>query len=440
MKLKKLYAALLTTVLSFSMLTGCTGLKTFVSVTDNTLYQFQSDDMTPCYLNNVMMYVENDILKSDTLKGYVDSYTLELYDDDTFLLLCNMDQTELEDMTATDAKDCLADYFEDTAVSLNLDKIEGKYCMADDISPTTGKSTTFYKILFSGVKINVNKTSFEGQAALLAYEDICIAAIIGTVEDGLTESEISNMMKSVAFIESEDLSTGDGSKPSYKVPDDLQIDFETGDEDDWNDDDDNQKDNDLDDDLDDDQKDDDRDENDWDNDDDDDDTSFGHKTDTSLDVYATTFKIDKTRFSCPITYDDLLEAGMTPDIDPDTLVESNGIETATFVLDDDNFISVYFVNVSEEDMPLSSCFLYGINVDADYLSSSTTVTIGDSLVLGETTKDELLASAPAEPDYEFEDGSYYTVSYEEFNGEDSENCFTFWDDILISVTMYFDYE
>lgn len=437
MKLKKLHAVFLTAVLSLSMLTGCTGLKTFVATTDATLYQFKSDDMTPCYLNNAMMHVENDILESDTLTGYVDNYTLELYDDDTFVLLCNMNETELEDMTATDARDCLSDYFEDTAVSLDLSKIEGKYCMADDISPSTGKTATFYKIVFSGVKIDVNKTSFEGQAALLAYEDVCIAAVIGSTDEGPTQSEISNMMKSVAIIESEDLSTGDGFKPSYKVPDELQIDFETGGEDDWDEDEDKDPDNDDDQDKDKDDLDDDRGNDD---DEDKDDTSSKHNADTSLDVYATTFTINGTKLSCPVTYDDLLDAGMTPDTDLSTMVESYDMEVATFALDDDNSISVYFINDTEKSMPISDCPIYGINLDTDYLSSSTTVTIGNGVILGETTKDELLDSASVEPDYEYEDGSYYSVSYEDFNGDDSENSFTFWDGILTEITMYFNHE
>lgn len=438
MKLKKLQAAFLAAALSLCMLTGCNGIKTFVSTADSTLYQFQSDDMTPCYLNNTMMHVDNYILESDTLKGYVDNYTLELYDDDAFILLCNMDQTKLEDMTATDAKNCLEDYFEDTAVSLDLSKIEGKYCMAEDVSPTTGNTTNFYKIVFSGVKIDVNQTSFEGQAALLAYENVCIAAVIGSTGDGPTQSEILNMMKSVAIIESEDLSTGNGSKPSYKVPDDLQLGLDTGSENDGSEEDsDDGEDQDAGDSL-------DQDENDKDIDDEDQDEDDGDTDEknpgASSDVYATTVTIGGTVFSCPVTYEDLLDAGMTPDTDPDTLVAGNDIETVTFSLDDDSYIYVYFTNITEEDMSLTDCSIYGINVDMDCLSPSITVTVGDNLVLGETTRDELLNSAPAEPDYEYEDGSYYNVSYEDFAGNKSENSFTFWEETLTSVTMYFDYE
>ncbi len=449
MKLKKLQAVFLAAALSLCMLTGCNGFKTFVSTTDNTLYQFQSDDMTPCYLNNTMMHVENYILESDTLKGYVDNYTLELYDDDVFILLCNMDQTKLEDMTATDAKKCLEDYFEDTAVSLDLSKIEGKYCMAEDVSPATGSTTTFYKIVFSGAKIDVNQTSFEGQAALLAYENVCIAAVIGSTGDGPTQSEILNMMKSVAIIESEDLSTGNGSKPSYTFPDDLHIVLDIDAENDGSgeeeapDNSQGQVEDDKDTDNEDqDENDTDEEGSDADNEETDPDkpASSKNSTDASSDIYATTVTIDGTVLSCPVTYDDLLDAGMTPDMDPDTLVEGNDIETVTFALDNDNYIYIYFVNVTEEDLPLKECVIYGINVDKDCLSSSTIVTVGDDLVLGETTKDEFLNSAPAEPDYEFEDGSYYNVSYEDFAGDGSENSFTFWEDTLTSVTMYFGYE
>lgn len=86
MKTKKLKALLISTLMSLSLLTGCSGARTLTAVTDNTLYQSDTDNTTPCYLNNVTMNVDNDILDSDTLRGFVDSYTLELYDDGAFVL------------------------------------------------------------------------------------------------------------------------------------------------------------------------------------------------------------------------------------------------------------------------------------------------------------------------------------------------------------------
>lgn len=421
MKLKKLQTALLAAVLSLSMLTGCTGLRSYAAVTDNTIYQFDDEDMTPCYLNNVMMYVDNDILLSDTLRGYADEYTLELYDDDTFILLCNMYKTSLDEMETSDARNCLADYFEATAVSLDLSKITGKYIIAEDISPVTGKTTDFYKIIFSGVTVEIDKTTFEGQAALLAYDDICVAAIVGTVDNGLSEAKISNMMKSVAIIESEDLSTGNGTRPTYEAPDTLL--YDAGEyEEEAPVDDDNQD------------GDDDRNTDDNRNID-----NSRTSIDLSEDIYATSVTIGALTLSYPFTYDDLLDAGMTPDMDADTLISGYESEILTFTLTDGGSIFVYFVNPSDENMPVSLCTVYGLNVDADFLAPGTTAVIGDSLILGETTQEEFLNSIPVTPDYEYESDSYYSASFERSNDDYSESFFDFYEGILTGTTMYFGY-
>lgn len=432
MKMKKLKAIFITTLLSFSLLAGCAGAKTVVSVTDNTLYQSDSSNTTPCYLNNVTMNIDNDILASDTLRGSVDAYTMELYDDGAFLLLCNMYNHSLEEMEATEARDCILDYFEDTAVSLNLDKVEGRYITARDISPFSGKEVDFYKIVFTGAKIEVENTSLEGQVALVAYEDICVAAIIGTADDKIPASTISNMMKSVAVIESEDLSTGKGSKPSYKVPADLLLAAGGSDEDD----------SDL-------PETDEETDEDWDDDFDDDedegDTSRPSRPSSgsvdSSDVLATSVTIDGITISYPSSYDDLVDSGFIPSEEGDYIVPADDMETVLFALDDGGEFNVFFINDTDKDIPLSECPLYGISIDTSYLSSSTTVIIGKGIIMGETTKDELLSSTSVKPSFEYDgDENYYSVTYEDPDDFYFNNDFVFIDGVLSNMKMYFAYK
>lgn len=444
MKIKKLKALLISTLMSLSLLTGCSGPRTLTAVTDNTLYQSDTDNTTPCYLNNVTMNVDNDILDSDTLRGFVDSYTLELYDDGAFVLLCNMYQHSLDEMDATDARDCLLDYFEGTAVSLNLDKVNGKYVMAKDISPLTGKEADFYKIVFSGAKIEVENTSLEGEAALIAYEDICVASVIGSADGKISSSAISNMMKSVAVIESSDLSTGKGSKPSYEVPDDLLLDTETpgGNETDPKEtkDDTDEDEPDAEDDFDDQEADDEED-----NDDEEDDDTRSSKPSAgeakASDVLATSLTINGIEISYPTSYDDLVDKGFIPGEEEDYMVPANGLETILFALDDGGEFNVFFRNTTDTDLPLSDCTLYGLDIDMDYLSASTTVIIGKGIVMGETTKDELLSSTTMEPSYDYDDNDgYYSATYEDPDDFFFNNDFCFTDGILTELTMYFAYD
>lgn len=441
MKIKKLKAVLLTTLLSLTMLAGCTNAKTVVSVTDNTLYQSDAGNTTPCYLNNVTMNVDNDILNSDTLKGSVDSYTLELYDDGVFLLLCNMYQQSLEKMKAEDARDCLLDYFEGTAVSLNLDKLEGRYATAKDISPKTGKETDFYKIIFSGAKIEVDNASFEGQIALVAYDDICIAAMIGTSDGTLSSSAITNMLKSVALVETDDLSTGNGSKPSYKVPDKLLLDAGSSPEDDYDsketeDDFDNGSRGDEDEDVNDLDDEDDDDEN-----DDDSSSKPSSHSAASSDVLATSVTINGITISYPTSYDELTDSGLIPEEEGDYIVRANSLETITFALDDGGEFNVFFRNDTDKDMSLSECCMYGVKIDTDYLSSSTTVIIGKNIIMRETTKDELLSSSSMEPSFEYNGTEdYYSVTYEDPDDFFFSNDFVFIDGVLSSLTMYYAYK
>lgn len=439
MKIRKLKTLLTATLLSLSLLTGCSGAKTLTAVTDNTLYQSDTGNTTPCYLNNVTMNVDNDILESDTLKGSVDAYTLELYDDDAFILLCNMYQHSLEEMDATDARDCILDYFEDTAVSLNLDKVEGRYVMAKDISPFTGKETDFYKIIFSGAKIEVENVSLEGQVTLVAYEDICVAAVIGSADGAISSSDITNMMKSVAVIESNDFSTGEGAKPSYKLPDKLLLDAQTPEEEEPD-----PKETDAPDEEDgDDYEDEDLDEDD--SDEEDDEASRPSKPSSgkagSQDVLSTTLTIDDMVISYPTSYDELVGMGLVPGEDADHIIPGNDSEVVLFAMEDGGEFNAFFINTKETDQPLSQCALYGISIDTYYLSASTTVTLGEGIVLGETTKEELLSSTSMEPSFEYDDSdTYYSVTYEDPDDFYFNNDFAFRDGILSELTMYFAYK
>lgn len=441
MKAKKLKAILITTLLSLTMLAGCANAKTVTSVTDSTLYQSDASNTTPCYLNNVTMNVDNDILKSDTLKGSADIYTLELYDDGVFLLLCNMYQQSLEEMKAEDARDCLLDYFEGTAVSLNLDKIEGRYAIAKDISPITGQETDFYKIIFSGAKIEVDNTSFEGQIALVTYDDICVAAIIGTSDGTLSSSAITNMLKSVALVETDDRSTGNGSKPSYKVPDKLLLDAGSSPEDDYDS-------KETEDDFDDGSRDDkDEDDYDWDDEDEKEEEAVDRTSKpsshsaASSDVLATSVTINGITISYPSSYDELVDSGFVPEEEGDYIVPADGMETILFALDDGGEFNVFFINDTDKDMPLSECPLYGISIDTYYLSSSTTVIIGKGIVMGETTKDELLSSTSTKPSFEYDsDDNYYSVTYEDPDDFYFNNDFVFIDGVLSNMKMYFAYK
>ncbi len=439
MKTKNLKAILITTLLSFTMLAGCASAKTVTSVADSTLYQSDASNTTPCYLNNVTMNVDNDILKSDTLKGSADIYTLELYDDGVFLLLCNMYQQSLEELKPEDARDCLLDYFEGTAVSLNLDKIEARYAIAKDISPITGKETDFYKTIFSGAKIEVDNTSFEGQIALVTYDDICVAAIIGTSNGTLSSSAITNMLKSVALVETDDRSTGNGSKPSYKVPDKLLLDAGNSPADDYES---KETEGDFDD-----GSRDDGDEDNYDPDDkgdaNDDDSSSKPSSHSaaSSDALATSVTINGITISYPSSYDELVDSGFVPGEEGDYIVPADGMETIIFALDDGGEFRVFFINDTDKDMPLSECPLYGMDIDAYYLSPSTTVIIGKGIVMGETTKDELLSSASIKPSFEYDgDDNYYSVNYKDPDDFYFSNDFVFIDGVLSNVKMYFAYK
>lgn len=429
MKIAKLKTILLTAALSLTMITGCTNARLIASVTDNTLYEYDAEGMMPCYLNNSMMGLNTSILESDTLKGYVDEYTLELFDDDVFILFCNMYNQSLDEMDASEARDCLLDYFEDTAVSLNLSKVTGKYFLGEDVSPVTGKTTDFYKIIFSGAKIEVNDVSFEGQAALLAYENICIAAIIGTVDNQIPEADITNMMKSASFIESEDFSTGDGSKPSYKVPDDLQLNIIDDDTD--------ADEEDAFDDLDDTEYDDAEDEDDYKDDADDEDDEGTASRPVSVpanssDVYATSLTIDGITLAYPLTYDDLIDAGFICEDDDSYEVEGNDIAVLAFSMDGTGTIRIIFTNQKSEPTPVSECLIYGITVSIDDLEPSAEVVLGESIILGKTTKEDFLNSSFPEPDFEYddEDNDFYSIDFENPDDEEFETSFDFWDGIL----------
>lgn len=435
MKIAKLKTFLLTTALLLAMLTGCAGAKFVTSVTDTTLYQYDADGMLPCYLNNAMMGVDTDILESDTLKGYVDEYTLELYDDDVFILFCNMFNQSLDEMKAEEARDCLLDYFEGTAVTLDLSKISGRYFLGEDVSPLTGKTTDFYKIIFSGAKIDVNNTSFEGQAALLSYENICVAAIIGTVDNQIPESDITNMIKSASFVESQNFSTGNGSKPSYKVPDDLQLNTVGGSED-------ADEDDDAFDDLDDTEYDD----NDGNEDDEDDDDDAGTASRpasapaSSSDVYATSLTINGTTISYPFDYDDLVDAGFTCEEGGSYEVEANNTAVASFSKGGVGTFHVVFSNTKSSPMPVSDCPVFGISFDHDSLEPSAEVVLGEGIVLGKTTKEDFLSSSLPKPDYEYDEDDFYSVEFDNPENSLFENSFSFWDGVLEKISMYFPLE
>lgn len=433
MKIAKLKTILLTAALSLTMITGCSGAKVITSVMDNTLYQYDADGMLPCYLNNALMGVDTEILESDTLKGYVNEYTLELCDDDVFILFCNMYNQSLEEMDASEARDCLLDYFEDTAVSLDLSKVSGKYFLGEDTSPMSGKTTNFYKIVFSGAKIEVNNASFEGQAALLAYENICVAAIIGTVDNQIPEADISNMIKSATFIESESFSTGDGSKPSYKVPDDLQLNMQDGDTD-------TNSEEPMDDLTDTDDIDDAEyeDENDSDKPSRPGGSSAGAAA--SSDILATSITMNGITISYPTSYDDLVDSGFIPGEEADYMVPGNGIEVIMFALEGGAEFNVFFRNTTESELPISECALYGLDIDTYYFSESDRVVIGDSIVMNETTKDELSSMAAIEPYFEYEADDYYSVVYENPEDDSFSNEFGFLDHVLTDFTMYFPYD
>lgn len=430
MKIAKLKTFLLTAVLLLAMLTGCANAKLITSVTDTTLYQYDADGMMPCYLNNAMMGVNTSILESDSLKGYVNEYTLELYDDDVFILFCNMYNQSLNEMKAEEARDCLLDYFEGTAVTLDLNKVSGRYFLGEDVSPLTGRTTDFYKIVFSGAKIDVNNTSFEGQIALLSYENICVAAIIGTVDNQIPEAEISNMIKSASFVESENFSTGDGSKPSYRVPDDLQI--NVGDDDTAA-----EEDDDAFDDLDDTEYDDDDDG--YDEDDDDAGTSSrpASAPASSSDVYASSVTIDGITLSYPFDYKDLVDAGFTCEEGASYEVGENNTAVVSFSKDGVGTFYVTFSNLKSSPMPISDCPVFGITVDRESLEPSVKVVLGDGIVLGETTKEEFLNSSFPEPDYEYDEDDFYSVEFDNPENDLFENSFNFWDGVLEKISMYF---
>ena len=123
------------------------------------------------------------------------------------------------------------------------------------------------------------------------------------------------------------------------------------------------------------------------------------------------------------------------------MVPANGLETILFALDDGGEFNVFFRNTTDTDLPLSDCTLYGLDIDMDYLSASTTVIIGKGIVMGETTKDELLSSTTMEPSYDYDDNDgYYSATYEDPDDFFFNNDFCFTDGILTELTMYFAYD
>lgn len=453
MKMKKLGAILLMAVLSLGILTGCTSVS---AVTDDSVYDVDvKKDMVPCYLNNTTMYLYEDILTAKDVRGFGDSYTLELFDGDSFVLLCNLYKTTLSDTEAEMARNCLNDYFAKTAVGLDLSKITGNYMIFEDTSPVSGKKTDFYKIVFDGVKITVDQTDLEGSVALLSYDDICVACIIGSTDKGFSESEISNMMKSVAFYESPEFSTGTDAKPSYEVPDGLNIaaseaDEEKASEDETADkpgvqdedensdsddafgtDDDFGSDFDISDDL--------------DTDDDlsiDDDLDLNSFTATATkvaaeDIGTTSLTVNKTTISLPCTFQELSDLGWIPDTYGDYEVEEDSLEVVDFTLDDGSIVSVCFANNEGKPLPLSSCTAESFIVDRSSVSRAATVIVGNSIILGETTAKDIILAA-GEPDYTYGDLDYASISYNKGTDDDYRSIsFDFENQILTSVNIYY---
>ena len=436
MKMKKLGAILLTAVLSLGILTGCTSVS---AVTDDSVYDVDvKKDMVPCYLNNTTMYLYEDILTAKDVRGFGDSYTLELFDGDSFVLLCNLYKTTLSDTEAETARNCLNDYFAKTAVGLDLSKITGNYMIFEDTSPVSGKKTDFYKIVFDGVKITVDQTDLEGSVALLSYDDICVACIIGSTDKGFSESEISNMMKSVAFYESPEFSTGTDAKPSYEVPDGLNIaasepdeeevpkeeaaDKEAPDAPDVQDEDENSDSDDA-----------------FDTDDDLDLNSFT-ATATKVaaeDIGTTSLTVNKTTISLPCTFQELSDLGWIPDTYGDYEVEEDSLEVVDFTLDDGSIVSVCFANNEGKPLPLSSCTAESFIVDRSSVSRAATVIVGNSIILGETTAKDIILAA-GEPDYTYGDLDYASISYNKGTDDDYRSIsFDFENQILTSVNIYY---
>ncbi len=436
MKMKKLGAILLTAALSLGILTGCTSVS---AVTDNSVYDVDvKKDMVPCYLNNTTMYLYEDILTAKDVRGFGDSYTLELFDGDSFVLLCNLYKTALSDTEAKTAHNCLNDYFAKTAVGLDLSKISGNYMIFEDTSPVSGKKTDFYKIVFDGVKITVDQTDLEGSVALLSYDDICVACIIGSTDKGFSESEISNMMKSVAFYESPEFSTGTDAKPSYEVPDGLNIaasepdneevpkeetaDKEAPDAPDVQDEDD---DFDIGDDF---GTDDDLDLNSF--------TATATKV-SAEDIGTTSITVNKTVISLPCTFQELSDLGWIPDTYGDYEVEEDSLEVVDFTLDDGSIVSVCFANNEGKPLPLSSCPAESFIVDRSSVSRAATVIVGNSIILGETTAKDIILAA-GEPDYTYGDLDYASISYNKGTDDDYRSIsFDFENQILTSVNIYY---
>lgn len=442
MKMKKLGAILLMAVLSLGILTGCTSVS---AVTDDSVYDVDvKKDMVPCYLNNTTMYLYEDILTAKDVRGFGDSYTLELFDGDSFVLLCNLYKTTLSDTEAKTARNCLNDYFAKTAVGLDLSKIAGNYMIFEDTSPVSGKKTDFYKIVFDGVKITVDQTDLEGSVALLSYDDICVACIIGSTDKGFSESEISNMMKSVAFYESPEFSTGTDAKPSYEVSDGLNIaaseaddeeapkeetaDKEAPDAPDVQDDDENSdSDNDFgtDDDL---STDDDLDLNSF--------TATATKV-AAEDIETTSLTVNKTTISLPCTFQELSDLGWIPDTYGDYEVEEDSLEVVDFTLDDGSIVSVCFANNEGKPLPLSSCTAESFIIDRSSVSRAATVIVGNSIILGETTAKDIILAA-GEPDYTYGDLDYASISYNKGTDDDYRSIsFDFENQILTSVNIYY---
>lgn len=446
MKMKKLGAILLTAVLSLGILTGCTSIS---AVTDDSVYDVDvKKDMVPCYLNNTTMYLYEDILTAKDVRGFGDSYTLELFDGDSFVLLCNLYKTTLSDTEAETARYCLNDYFAKTAIGLDLGRITGNYMIFEDTSPVSGKKTDFYKIIFDGAKITVDQTDLEGSVALLSYDDICIACIIGSTDKGFSEAEISNMMKSVAFYESPEFSTGTDSKPSYEVPDGLNIaaaesgdeevpEEETADEEAPDADDDFGMDEDFDDDFD--IDDDFGMDEDFDTDEDLDLNSF---TDTATkvaaeDIETTSLTVNITTISLPCTFQELSDLGWIPDTYGDYEVEEDSLEVVDFTLDDGSIVSVCFANNEGRPLPLSSCTAESFIVDQSSVSRAATVIVGSSIILGETTAKDIILAA-GEPDYTYGGLDYASISYNEGTDDDYRSIsFDFENQVLTSVNIYY---
>lgn len=457
-KSKRYFVGFMATLLSLCMLTGCQNKETLTAVLDNTLYDVKEKGMLPCYINNGGMLVEEFVFDSDSLRGYANDYIFEVMDEDIFILLCNVENVRLQEKEAADARDLLKDYFKDTAISLDLSQLSAKYMKTKDISPASGKDADFYKFIFDGAGITVDGVEMTGSVALLNYENRYIACIIGSKDGGFSDGEILNMMRSVGFMDSEDLSTGDSSKPSYKVPDGLISERsstgqayredrdEKNDTDDRSDRDDrdnknnrkyakNRKDEELDADA-------DYENIDYANEDDNDlnESAFTRTFDDvdADDILSKTVYVEGMRLSLPATYDDFVELGLTPDEDRDLEVEGNGIAVVYFTTPKGSEIEVDFNNPDSDTALLKDCPAEYICIEADEVRDPSDIIIGDSIVLGFTTVKDILDGADREYDYAYGSKGDATINYSDFIGDYYLSCtYRFIDQALDEITIYY---